>query len=248
MISLKEPKILIGISTFTLCALILLCGGIASARKTANNPVTTEDPFVVRKVDLNAPCTFASEYRRIKNKKSDPRVAFIELRNLVHAEFDPLPFDFSDLCKVISEQTEDGVVFYDGSRAFFQVIWGESEVNEAVTYFSDRANTPGVVLYVNRVDTIYRAFVFTYADNRWHDVTAQYLGPFHLGKKDYIVVPQYGRTARVLTYDGKQFHHKMWLTWDGTKFNASTAKKMPGWRCPDSYRYFAPSERRQYCQ
>ncbi|HET6421163.1 MAG TPA: hypothetical protein VFG19_13465, partial [Geobacteraceae bacterium] len=60
--------------------------------------------------------------------------------------------------------------------------------------------------------------------------------------------PQYGRTARVLTFDGARFHHKLWLTWDGTKFTASTARKMPGWRCPDSYRYFSPSERKQYCQ
>jgi len=241
-----ESKKLSCNSAMCLFAIVLLCTGIAFARNPENKSVSSEDPFIVRKVDPNARCTFAPEYLRIKNKKNDTRVAFIELHSLVHA--DEPPFDFTDLCKVISEQTEDGVVYYDRSNGFFQVMWGEPVFNEAVAYFSGASNTPGVILYVNRADETWRAFVFAYRNNKWKDVTTLYLGPFRLGRKDYIVVPQYGRSARVITFDGKRFHHKLWLTWNGTKFTASTAKEMPGWRCPDSYPYFAPSERSQYCK
>ncbi len=248
MKSVKVSKNLSGISARCIFVIVLLCTGIAFARNSENKSVSSEDPFIVRKVDPNARCTFASEYLHIQNKKNDPRVAFIELHSLVHA--DEPTFDFSDLCKVISKQTEDGVVFFDRSRGFFQVIWGEPVFNEAIAYFSGASNTPGVMLYVNRADEIWRAFVFAYRNNKWQDVTRQYLGPFHLGKKDYIVVPQYGRTARVLTFGeaSNRFHHKMWLTWDGTKFMASTAKNIPGWKCPDSYQYFPPAERGQYCR
>jgi hypothetical protein len=43
------------------------------------------------------------------------------------------------------------------------------------------------------------------------------------------MAPQYGRTARVLTFNDQsyRFRHKMWLTWDGTKFTASIVKKCP---------------------
>lgn len=203
--------------------------------------------YAIRKINENAPCKFENEYRRIKSKKTDPRVAFIDLHPLVHKGEAPLGFD--GLCSVVSQQSEDGVVVFDRNHAFLHLLFGDQAiVGDAITYFSSSTRSFGVMLYVTRYEEDWSAYVFEFRNNKWIDVTAQYLGPFHLGKKDYIVAPQYGRTARVLTYDGKQFHHKMWLTWDGTKFNASSAKKVPGWRCPDSYRYFSPSERRQYCQ
>jgi len=205
------------------------------------------DHYAIRKIKENEPCKFEREYYRIRSKKSDPRVAFIDLHPIVHKGEAPL--GFQDLCDAISEQSEDGVVVFDQQRAFLHLLFGdEATISDAIAYFSSKSNSPGIILYVTRIDIDWQAFVFEYRNNKWKDVTAQYLGPFHLGKHDYIVVPQYGRTARVLTFDGARFHHKLWLTWDGTKFTASTARKMPGWRCPDSYRYFSPSERKQYCQ
>ena len=206
------------------------------------------DHFAIRKLDEHAPCRFVSEYRRIRSNKTDPRIAYIDLSPVVHAG-EATDGNFNSLCKDIAQQTEDGVVFFDRNNAFLQLIWGdEGIVNDAIAYFSGPSKSPGVILYVTRRDIDWRPYVFEYRNDKWKDVTNKYLGPFRLNKSDYIVVPQYGRTARVLTHDGMRFHHKLWLTWDGTKFVASTAKKVPGWRCPDSYRYFDPSERRQYCR
>jgi hypothetical protein len=209
-------------------------------------PSISGDTYIIRK-DKPGPCKFASVYQRIKSKKSDPRVAYIELYNLVHAN--EAPSSFYSLCTSISEQAEDNVVVYDRAHAFLHILWGdEADINDAVAYFSSTTKTPGIILFVTRYAEDWRAFVFIYEHKKWNDVTAKYLGQLQLGKRDYIVVPQYGHSARVLSYHGNRFHHKMWLTWDGKKFTPSTAKKMPGWRCPDSYRYFAPSERKQYCQ
>jgi hypothetical protein len=205
------------------------------------------DHYAIRKIDESEPCKFEREYYRIRSKKSDPRVAFIDLHPLVHKGEAPL--DFQDLCAAVSQQSEDGVVVFDRRHAFLHLLFGdEATVSDAITYFSGPSKSPGVILYVTRRDIDWRSYIFEYRNNKWKDVTDQYLGPFHLGKKDYVVAPQYGRTARVLTFDGTRFHHKLWLTWDGTKFTASTTRKIPGWRCPDSYRYFAPSEREQYCR
>jgi hypothetical protein len=192
------------------------------------------------------PCTFEKEYNGVKHNKTDPRVAYIDLTPIVKSGVANV--SFYALCCEVSQQTEDAHAVFDRNHGFFQIFYEDPLITDAIAYFNGIAKSSGVMLYVTRDDTDWQSYVFMFSNNKWHDVTTQYLGPFHLGKKDYIVVPQYGRSARVLTYDGKRFHHKMWLTWDGTKFNASTAKKMPGWRCPDSYRYFAPSERAQYCQ
>jgi hypothetical protein len=193
----------------------------------------------------NIPCRFEPEYYRIKSDKTDPRVAYIEITPKMKIGGD---FSVHELCLDIAQQTEDAHVIFDRKHGFFHVFYDGPSTGDAIAYFAGTNKSPGIMLYVTRFLDDWQTGVFAYRNNKWENVTAQYLGPFHLGKKDYIIVPQYGRSARVLTYDGKQFHHKMWLTWDGTKFTASTAKKMPGWRCPDSYRYFDSSERRQYCQ
>lgn len=223
-----------------------------SARMLQNLPdLPGESHKPVRKVNRKAPCAFEREYQRIKSQKSDPRVAFIELFPVVHAG-EATDFDFESLCKCITQQREDNVTVLDRTNGYLQIFWDDEQVNDAIAYFSGPAGSPGVILYVTRSLDSWRAFVFIYRDKKWQDVTARYLGQFNLSEKDYIVAPQYGRTARVITFDDKtnRFHHKLWLTWDGTKFNASSAKKMPGWHCPDTYyRYFGPAEyRQQYCQ
>ncbi len=231
----------IAISSTTL----LLNAALANAQMP---PSVSGDTYIIRKVKPG-PCTFAPVYQHVKSNKSDPRVAYIELYNLVHTN--EAPSSFYSLCTAISEQAEDNVVVYDRAHAFLHILWGdEGDISDAVTYFSSTTRTAGIILFVTRYAEDWRAFVFAYGNNKWKDVTAQYLGPFHLGKKDYVVVPQYGRTARVLTFNeaSNRFHHKMWLTWNGVKFVASIAKKMPGWKCPDSYKYFAPTERAQYCR
>ena len=157
---------------------------------------------------------------------------------------------FRDLCLIISDQTEDTNAFFDKAREFLHIIWGESSVNEALSYFAGASSTPGVILYMKRYGSEFQPFVFAYRNDEWRDLTKDYLGPFHLAPNDYIVVPQYGRTARVLTFDPEKqtFHHKLWLHWTGLKFEAETAKPKD-WRCPDSYsRYFTPEDRRQCCE
>jgi hypothetical protein len=202
--------------------------------------------YAVRKDKPNLPCTFEPVYKRIKSNKTDPRVAFIDLYPIIHAN--EAPVGFYGLCTAISQQGEDNLVVFDKVHAFLHILWGDPTISQTITYFSGTHKLTGVILSVTRFEDDWHSYVFEYRDSKWYDVTKRYLGPFNLSREDYIVVPQYGRTARVLTFDGMRFRHKLWLTWDGTKFTASTARKMPGWRCPDSYRYFDPSERKQYCQ
>lgn len=217
------------------------------AREIQQLPGESHKP--IRRVDPKAACTFEQEYLRIKSKKSDPRVVYIDLFAIVHAG-QATDFNFESLCKDISEQHGSNIAVFDRGNGFLQLFWDDEEVNDAIAFFSGSTGSPSVILYVTRLFDTWRAFVFSYQNNNWRNVTDQYLGEFHLSEKDYVIVPQYSRTARVLTFDetNNRFHHKLWLTWDGAKFLASTAKKNPGWRCPDSYQYFAPTERGQYCR
>jgi hypothetical protein len=156
----------------------------------------------------------------------------MELNALVHNQFD----GFRDPCKIISNQTEEITSFFDPARGYLQAIGGESSVNEALAYFSHSDKKSGIVLYVKRSFEESRSFVFTHVNGSWRDVTANYLGPLPLAKDDYIVVPQYGRTARILTFDAadSQLHHKLWIRWDGTRFQP-TSVAPSDWRCPDVY-------------
>jgi hypothetical protein len=190
-------------------------------------------------------CRFESEYHRIKFDKTDPRVAYIDITPLMKMGGD---FSFRELCLDISQQTEDSHVIFDRHRGFFQIFFEDLTTTDAIAYFAGHNKSPGVMLYVTRYLDYWRTGVFAYRNNKWKNFTNEYLGRFHLSKDDYIIVPQYGRTARVLSYDGVHFHHKLWLTWDGTKFTASTARKMPGWHCPDAYLDFDPPARREYCR
>jgi len=240
---------------FSFLLLILTgCTFAQSSKKTEKaEKASSDNPFIVRKVNPNAPCKFAPEYKLIQGNKTDPRVAYIELAKFVN---DDQPLTFRYLCDVIAEQTEDTHVLFDKARGFLQLVTGQELVNDALAYFSGTKSNPGVVLYVKRSDTEFHSFVFTYADQKWQNVTERYLGHLHLQKYDYIVVPQYGVTARVLTIDPKadpdaeagKFHHKMWLRWDGEKFQ-KVSEKPADWRCPDTYsRYFDANARSQYCR
>ena len=63
---------------------------------------------------------------------------------------------------------------------------------------------------MKRFDDQFQPFVFAYRDDEWRNVTKDYLGAFHLAPNDYIVVPQYSRTARVLTFNSdKQTFHQV---------------------------------------
>jgi hypothetical protein len=213
------------------------------------SPPPGSDWHFVRHVDVNAPCKFAAVYQRINEDKTDPRVAFIEVSRFVHVEE---KLNFRDLCQEISDQSLDTYAVFDKSRGFLQIVWGGdiSDMTDALAYFSGRSSRSGVILYMKRDgEQSFQPFVFTYQNEEWHDVTKDYLGEFKLGPSDYIVVPQYGRTARVVTYNAekREFHHKLWLHWNGVKFEAQ-ASKPKDWRCPDSYRYIGDDERPQCCQ
>lgn len=205
------------------------------------------DSYAIRKIDPAAPCSFEAEYKKIQTKKSDPRVAFVEVESPVN---DGAEISFPGLCKAVSQQTEDGLVTYDAPHGFLQIISGMAVNNTAVAYFAGDGGAPGVMLYVRRMDDEWNNFVLAYREGKWKDVSKEYLGSFALTDKDYLVVPQYGRLIRVLRYDGTKFVHRDWLTWNGKQFVKTTAAdaKKVGWRCPDTYRYFEPAERGQYCK
>ena len=233
-------------SILSMLALLFLVGVSASAQEAhpkdkvrfPDRPEATRYP--------EPPCSFAPEYHRIQSNKSDPRVAFMEIKLVITPGSEES--DLYGLCAEVSGQTPDTVPLFDRAHGYMQLLTeGEPEVaNEAIAYFST-PNDSGVMLYAEMFDTKFQSFVMAYRDKRWEDVTAQYLGPFHITKKDYIIVPQYGRTARVLTYDGDRYKHKLWLTWTGTKFEEAPGKPA-GWRCPDGYRYFRAEDRAQLCQ
>ncbi len=241
----KTPQQSAVISGTAPAILLLAATPFLFAQQTEKHPAAHDESWV-RDVDPNAPCTFGPIFERISEHKSDPRTAFIEVSPFVHTDF---PLKFDNLCRMISDQTEDTRAVFDSAHGFLHIVWGEPMMNEALAYFAGGSNKPGVVLYMKRFDTDFHPFVFAYRNQQWHDVTKEYLGSLNLTNKDYIVVPQYGRTARILTYDDNTstFHHKLWLHWNGAQFEPQTAKPKD-WRCPDSYRYFPAQERHQFCQ
>jgi hypothetical protein len=199
---------------------------------------------VARKVDPQAPCKFAAEYWRIRSNKADPRVAFIELDKLTKNTYRDTdlaflqPLGFENACKAISNQIEETKAFFDQARGYLYVEGGEGDMDgdEALAYFSEHAPKSGITLLSSRFFDGFNVFALAYHSGQWQNVTSHYLGSLQLSEYDYVVVPQYGRTARVMTYDPKnsEFHHKLWLHWDGVKFQP-TIVKPTDWRCPDVY-------------
>ena len=105
--------------------------------------------YAIRRIDEKARCKFEPVYRSIRANKTDPRVAYIELFPLVHAN--EADVGFYGLCKAVSQQAEDNVVVYDRSHAFLHILWGEeANISDAITYFSGLAPSPGVILFVTR--------------------------------------------------------------------------------------------------
>ncbi|HUQ90518.1 MAG TPA: hypothetical protein VM120_02475, partial [Bryobacteraceae bacterium] len=146
--------------------------------------------------------------------------------------------------------TEDGVVTFDPARGYLHLIFGSPVIGATVAYFAPvNPKEFGVILYGSRWDEEWKTFAFAWRGNKWLDVTREYLGALNLKSDDLLVLPQYGRTLRVLTRAGEAFRHKQWLAWDGLQFKPLDAKAgRAGWKCPDSFRYFEPRERAQYCR
>lgn len=205
------------------------------------------DSYAIRKVDPKAPCRFAAEYERIKGTKTDPRVAYIEADALVAGEDDPLGFEAR--CRQLSGQTEDGIVFHDRPRGFLHLIFGSPRINTQVAYFAGTGGAHGVMLYVARWDDESKAYALGFRGGQWRDVTAEFLGPLRLQPEELLLLPQYGRTVRVLKHKDDGLVHSRYLSWNGRALVALPAKTgKASWRCPETYRYWEPAERAVYCR
>jgi hypothetical protein len=226
---------------------LLTCAIALAAPAQMPRGLPGRDSYAIREIKPNEPCRFAAEYQKIKANKADPRVAYVETEAIVAAGEAQVGFDGQ--CRVISQQTEDGIVVFDRLRGFLHIFAGDAKINTALAYFAGAKGSPGVTLYVKRWDDEWKTFVLAWSDGKWRNVTEQYLGPLKLDPQDYLVAPQYGRTIRVLRWDGARFRHQRWLTWDGRSFQPLDEKTgRATWRCPESYRYFDPADRAAYCQ
>ncbi len=185
-------------------------------------------------------CRFAPEYRRIRSNKADPRVAFIELSKFAYKDKSLANeiADFDSTCKIVSNQIGGLLSIFDRAHGYFMAQNDQVDMglDRTVAFFSEHSPKPGIILFVDRDSTTSVPLVFSYRNSSWQNVTSEYLGPFHLSEHDYIVVPQYGRTARVMTIDPKDatLRHNFWLHWDGVKFQR-TETKPSDWRCPAEY-------------
>lgn len=74
--------------------------------------------------------------------------------------------------------------------------------NEALTYFARNGERGGAMLsFADNMGEL-KTVALVYRHGRWEDATAEYLSPLKVGGgKDFLILPQYGRVARVLTYD-----------------------------------------------
>jgi len=85
-----------------------------------------------------------ADLRAHQQQQNDPRVAFVELSHFVHVD-NPMRFD--DLCRMISDQTEDTRAVFDKPHGFLQIVWGSGEMNEALAYFASSTRNSGIFLY-----------------------------------------------------------------------------------------------------
>lgn len=211
-------------------------------------PNANDDELTIRHDNPNVPCRFAPIYAKIKQNKNDPRVAFLELADYVDPGSD---MKFKDRCRQLTNQNEEYEAFFDKAHAFLLITLGAGPgADESLAFFAGVSPKPGIMLYSSRTE--FKHFVFVYRDQKWQDATKHYLAAFNLGPNDHIIVPQYGRTARVLTYDANapaHFQHKLWLHWTGTKFEPQT-EKPKDWRCPDAYtpKLFDPTDLQAFCR
>jgi hypothetical protein len=213
--------------------LLLLLAIAACAQMPKGLP--NRDSYAIRAIKEGEPCRFAAEYERVKGNKRDPRVAFVEIGEKLEGE---TGLDFDAFCRLVSDQAEDSIATYDAKNGFFQMMTGRADVNWAVASFGGQ---PGVVMLVKREAGEWRTWVFEFVGGQWQDVTARLWKSKH-----YPLLPQYGRTIRLLQGIAvERPRHAGWLSWNGKAFVTASGA---GWRCPDSYRYFAPSERAAYCR
>lgn len=226
-------------------ALACLIGASGSAQMPPG--LEGRDSYAIRTINMSEPCRFDAEYRRIEANKSDPRVAYIEGEPVVGRDDEAQGIDVR--CRAISEQFEDNITFFDQKNGYLHLVFGAPVIADTLAYFAGNTPEDSVMLYTARWDDEWQTYAMQFRDGRWQSVGDRYLRPLHIESSDLVILPQFGRTFRVLHWDGERFIHKNWLTWTGTEFSlitAETAKK--SWRCPESIRYFEPEERAQYCE
>ena len=123
-----------------LLVLLVAAVAFASDSQTPASLPEKNNPFVLRHVDDKAPCAVSAEYGRIKNRKSDPRVAYVELNASVSGN----EADFTQSCKPLTQQTEDSVVMFDRANAYLAIFHGMPQTlpcadNPAEVFLSDEA-------------------------------------------------------------------------------------------------------------
>lgn len=214
-------------------SLLALMAALVYAQMPKGLP--NRDSYAIRIMQEGEPCGFSAEYERVKSNKRDPRVAFVELGVKLEGE---TGLDFEAFCRLVSDQAEDSVATYDAKNGFFQVMMGRADVNWAVASFSGK---PDITMLVKREGSEWQSWVFQFSAGQWTDVTAKFWK-----SKQYPLLPQYGRTIRLMQGLADQKPRPIgWLTWNGKEFVKGSGA---GWRCPDSYQYFEPAQRLRYCK
>lgn len=234
------------IKTLVTFGLLGLCGApVAMAEMPDGLP--NRDSYAVRKTD-GGPCRFRSEYEKLKNNKKDPRVAYLETGSLLNGDVHASALE--SRCLSLAQQNEDTIAYFDGKNGFLQLIHGEPFINESLAYFSGKAGAYGVMLYVSRDDDEWTIAALQYREGKWSNESAKFIAPLGLIATDALLVPQYGRTLRVMSRGDSGFHHKAWLTWNGSAFVPlkKTTAADAGWRCPASYQSFDARDRQSFCQ
>lgn len=196
------------------------------------------DSYAIRTLKEGEACRFAADYAKAKSNKQDPRVAFVEIATLLEGEGG---LGFDDFCRLVSDQAEDSIATYDAKNGFFQVMTGRADINWAVAAFSGTPGQPGIIMLVRREAEDWQTWIYRHSGGQWQNLTAQLWKSPH-----YPVLPQYGRTIRLMRgLADNQPRPAGWLTWNGQRFVPASSAS---WRCPDSYRYFEPARRAPYCR
>ncbi len=236
--------------TACVAIVVIVASSHLSAQRKHLKQVGPND--AIRKID-NKPCSFETTYHQIRNDKTDPRVALMDNWSIVLPDFSGSAAEGSaHVCSLISNQTEENIAVFDAKNKFMHILVALEPylTNDAITYFAGKDGRPGIMIYASGGSAPFRTVALTYQNGKWQDVTQKYLGAFKLTSDNFLVLPQYGRTARILSQDNEEhFHHKGWITWNGEKFEFSSAKTHPGWQCPETYPdYFAPDREAEICR